>query len=44
MKGNTMPFAQELSIAVSASATLMLAYALVLAIIDQRPKKDPHKR
>jgi len=44
MKGLKMNFPQELSMALSISALIMLAYALVLAIIDQRPKKDPHKR
>lgn len=34
----------QLAVAASVSALIMLAYALILAIIDQRPKKDPHKR
>lgn len=45
MKGNTMEdFNQTMTIAMSVSATIMLTYALILAVIDQRPKKDPNKR
>jgi hypothetical protein len=39
-----MNFPQELTMAMGVSALIMLAYALILAVIDQRPKKDPHKR
>jgi hypothetical protein len=35
---------EMLPIAASASALIMLSYALILAFIDDRPKKDPYKR
>jgi hypothetical protein len=45
LKGITMNTFQDLlPIAASISALIMLSYALVLAVIDQRPQKDPNKR